>query len=923
MRTPTTSQQAILNGSTQSDWVRVKVKDAGGTFRDLTTYPGFNAVKAVHWREKIEDPHMTASITLARELYKLSLSPFVAGSALNKGWGSSANQLLALNREIVIEVAIVAADKQPGTGDWWTVFYGKIDTLDAASGYDIEITARDLAGRMAQQFIKTEKVWAYFDDGGDPIGLKIWEPGMVVAAGLCILPASRGDDDSGKDKVLFCSQAGTTGSTEPTWTTGANQVDGSAKWDYFAPPVTTGYDVQTIIQKIAWDNAAAGDDLFSLSTPVSPGWAITQFLQSRSFVLEACRALSSQIGWDLRFLFGAATPSVSPTAPTWTLYQPVRSAPSVAFTFQPSDYGAPTKLALDIALIRNAWRVIYADKASLWPDGTPKRKVIEVSDSASIAKYGELWAEIVEDENSNIDSSTEATTLANAALSDCKEPTAEFSVPLMRAFPWAQLNDYYTFKADGVRSDSDLSLAVTAIDHSCQIGDDGKGRIHTKLDCRGLPTAGAKVHLDKTAHPNKETKQKNAGGSHKFTQFQAPKTGAVNYLDTIGGTKVQIVVPNDGKAALLEEYEIHVSTSPGFTPDSSTLVGLTKGRELPLTNLEPGTTYYGQSVPRWYNASRLIRGTPSKEKSFVAGRAKTGHIESGIALGDYPLNGGFETRFNAGSLPDHWSLYSGAYSTNVEVMEDGNGLSGKRYVRLKNGGIRSAIYPMLQEANESSRRGSIYRFHWWRKSGSGVTGGTTYSALIRLLNYQDSEVVILTVSSTIPADTKLSHWVREELFVRLREGDASARSLQLILSGGSTTANRQIDIDEVRCQYLGTAWIEIGDTTYFTENYEAVPGFTNSWVNDVGTCAFRKDQFGIVHLKGSMKNGTVGAAAFTLPVGFRPKSQKRWAAATGFGGMAELQVNTNGTVISASGSNSWVSLDGIYFLPTDVANTLT
>lgn len=51
------------------------------------------------------------------------------------------------------------------------------------------------------------------------------------------------------------------------------------------------------------------------------------------------------------------------------------------------------------------------------------------------------------------------------------------------------------------------------------------------------------------------------------------------------------------------------------------------------------------------------------------------------------------------------------------------------------------------------------------------------------------------------------------------------------------------------------------------------PAFQNSWVNFGGiyaTLAFRKDPFGKVKLRGTIKGGVNGTAVFTLPVGYRP-----------------------------------------------------
>ncbi len=921
MRTITAAQSAVLDAEGQANFARLSVKDLDGNWRDLTTYPGFNAVKQLSWKANINDPHMTFDAVLAREVYQLSLSPFMEDSALNRGFDPDEvyEPLLALNREAKIEVAVVPMDTEPESGDWMTVFHGRIDELDAARGKDISISGRDLGGRLAQQYIKTERVYAFAADGA-MVSLRIWQPEMVistVAPNDYVLPYSRGADDTGYNRFFQATVNGIAGTTEPDWST-STVTDGTGEWGITGAPTLSGFPLEEVIQKILDDNVLSGDVPITLYTPTSPLWDVTEFMQQRGFTLDAIRALASQIGWDIRYKWRAAASEFQ-----LTLYEPDRTSPSVDRTFSPAEYGEPSKMALNIAQIRNSVRIIYKDSADRHPDGTAKRKEVTATDSISIDAYGELWSEIQEDENGNIDTEAEADRLAEAFISDCARPTAEVAIPLMRGFPWVELNDYYTFEADDVHSSESMSLAVTGWTQDFQ-----DGELTTRLELRGLPTAGHQVHIDKEHHPSKPPKNT----PHRLVHFDAPTTANPVINAIVGGVRVFMDAPDKNNGSLQAEYEVHIVTSPGDTLDDTTLVAITQGNEAEVADLTPGQDYYVRTVPRYFNAGQLVRGQPSKAHSFTAGRASSGHVKGGIAIGDYPLNGGFETRIDTGGLPDHWTLYSGAYSTNVQVMEDGNGVSGTRYVRLKSGGVRSAVYPMLQEANASSRRGSIYRFHWWRKSGSDVQASTTYSALIRLLDYQENEVTILTVSSTIPADNKLGQWVREELFVRLKEGDASARSLQLILSGGSTTTNRHIDIDEVRCQYLGTAWYEVGDTTYYTENYEAIPAFGTGW-SSYGSgnedCAFRKDHTGRVWLKGlaTSADDTLGTGNLicTLPAGFRP-AELIHIATCADNRYATLEINTSGQVyISAADSATWhnfVSID-CNFMTTAVSSTTT
>lgn len=93
------------------------------------------------------------------------------------------------------------------------------------------------------------------------------------------------------------------------------------------------------------------------------------------------------------------------------------------------------------------------------------------------------------------------------------------------------------------------------------------------------------------------------------------------------------------------------------------------------------------------------------------------------------------------------------------------------------------------------------------------------------------------------------------------------------------------------------------------------PTLLNSWVNNGSGWAaagYYKDAFGFVHLKGLVKSGTVGAAIFTLPSGYRPAENETFAVQsnTAFG---YCNVGSDGNVGASGGSNVNFSLSGIVF----------
>lgn len=94
-------------------------------------------------------------------------------------------------------------------------------------------------------------------------------------------------------------------------------------------------------------------------------------------------------------------------------------------------------------------------------------------------------------------------------------------------------------------------------------------------------------------------------------------------------------------------------------------------------------------------------------------------------------------------------------------------------------------------------------------------------------------------------------------------------------------------------------------------------GFANSWVNygtgTFGDVEYRKHTNGMVQLRGVMKSGTIGAAAFTLPSGYRPAAVNNVQAVASNGAFGRVSITSAGVVDPTDGSNVWFSLDGVEF----------
>ena len=105
---------------------------------------------------------------------------------------------------------------------------------------------------------------------------------------------------------------------------------------------------------------------------------------------------------------------------------------------------------------------------------------------------------------------------------------------------------------------------------------------------------------------------------------------------------------------------------------------------------------------------------------------------------------------------------------------------------------------------------------------------------------------------------------------------------------------------------------------YSTSPNPAPPGPPNYYNSNAV-----RTEAGIIVLRGLVRSGTVGSVMFTLPQGMRPSGQLSFLCpdTNGTGG-SYIRVATNGNVYwdgSISGSNGWVSLDGVKFPAADVA----
>lgn len=115
----------------------------------------------------------------------------------------------------------------------------------------------------------------------------------------------------------------------------------------------------------------------------------------------------------------------------------------------------------------------------------------------------------------------------------------------------------------------------------------------------------------------------------------------------------------------------------------------------------------------------------------------------------------------------------------------------------------------------------------------------------------------------------------------------------------------------------------VWDAVYYGIDWRN-PTFQNGWTNygaGYANVQYGQDPYGVVHIRGIAKSGTLGSTIFTLPVGWRPEAAAagpaQFPSATGVG-PANITISNTGAVVapSTAGSNALLPLGGINY-PAD------
>jgi hypothetical protein len=615
----------------------------------------------------------------------------------------------------------------------------------------------------------------------------------------------------------------------------------------------SGVAVETILQSILTDNGTG----VTLYVPTPTGVVFSAFPVPPSPVLTALRNVALKIGWDVRYRWDGNTGTFR-----LTLFRPPRTSTTSLWTFHHSRVKAVTRLSQSVHDVRNVVRLHYYNRASPDAASVATPAYVESTDAASIATYGRCYMQLAESENSPIDSPTEAQRMADAARDDLKAPLLDFGVDLH--FHYAvQLGDVVTFEPseDDNFFTSAQTLAVVSAAHSI----DAKGHT-TSLTLGGKPVGPVDQWFRRESRVNRSAMPP--------TLAPSPVTGLAA-TSTAGGAVVTFTA--SAVPPLAVEFELHMSTTSGFSTTSSTFVALASSTSFTRNGLTPGTTYYVKVVARDAVGNRAV----SSEVSVVPRYVEPRSLQPRVTYAVLPLNSDFEAENGSGG-PDAWTISE--WGTGVTTTTDTFTGSRALAVSSNNGyALSSAI------AVRPSTRYIVEMF----------TKSTNSRAAVVEVVWLDADLA--TVSTTNLSIGSLGTSSSYAQKFKFATAPSNARFAQVKLSGATGTAGI-VYYDSI-----------VFDRADFQDEAPTTPfPLLNSWNPD--NFRYWKGNDGCVNIEGKATSGTDGTTVYVLPSGYRPPVNRAFVTMTDVAS-ARIEITTTGSINVVSGKTgaTWVAFDGIRF----------
>lgn len=853
--------EALKERSTR---MRVQIDRTGaGAWVDLSSYQSLDWIDSVEYEDNGDQPVGEATVRLRREWHDLSLSPLMAQSKLNAG-----GTLVWPKRQIKIEVAVMPEGISAGASDWMEVFRGRIDKIDWQRT-PIELRCRDKGGDLQDGWVETQAV--YGTAGGRALESVIqdiltdastngWIPAAVTlysATGTAGTPFAPADSPGflvleykqGREPVMDAVQklARLIGwECRYRWNTDtaafqlvlyepARAVRARGTITVAGAPVAAETFAINGIPYTA-RAAGAGADEFNIgATTATTATNIAAMLNAGTGAagLNAWVVGSTVIvEWQAAGVAGdAITFTEAMTNVTMdgagTLGGTRAGADAVVnHTFGPSGYYDVEQLSMDVSDVRNAFSGTFTTPAG-------EHTTVTRRNNDSITKYNRRPFLLTEDAASQIDTVSEMIDLLDAADNDLSEPD-EVQAVLVPFFPWGEAGDYYTFSANGRHYDTNQSLAAVSLRHVLT-----PDQARTLIAARGKPSLGPTRWLEAEGRPG-------VGPPPDIYADEAAQNPAAT-----AGVGTVIVVYDDPRTQTppIEDWaytECHVSTSSGFTPDSTTLVARGRVTRFEIGDLVPGTTYY---VKLKIIDDRGNVAATSTQVSVATERVGPYH-ENRDGQQDQLLRNNDLNIWTKGStiVPDAWSMVTGTWNTDI-VRGTTDPATGNYHIDFSvvSGGmqpvIESAFIPIAGGTADTAEilQAAILAKH---------SGGSANSRVGLDVRFYDASLAFL--SAVTQQFTPTSAYVTYQ--TPAMTAPTTARFCKVRLTGtysAGVTYTLRIDrASLLRAYAFGHAGYNAGPNNPFSTT-DAVLEFNDAFTDDIGVTyiagALDKDQIEVIY----------------------------------------------------------------------------
>lgn len=639
-----------------------------------------------------------------------------------------------------------------------------------------------------------------------------------------------------------------------------------------------GTALESVIQSLLNNNGLSSITLY---TPVSPAWNLSTFTQRRAPLGQAIADLVSQIGWECRYKWDNAT-----SAWRYTLYEPPRSKTTADWTLTADQYRAVQSFAQSMDDVRTRWSVAYADINDLDATGKPKRKTATATNTALEEELGSAslpyvkWAHIsttVNKASLNVDTTAEAQRLADTALEDTGYVPTTATIGLDLAWHF-DVGDLIELTANDITHDTDIALAVTDVRHLLN-----EDKATTTVTLRGNPGMS---HLKWARFDWRE-------GMYPapFTAPLAPQN--LTSTPTVNG--VALSFQRNAYGPPPAQFELHVSTSSGFTPDlgeeSATFVKASDSTRFDVNTLAPGATYYAKVVPRDMFGTH---GTASAQATVAPRYVEPRLLVPRVSYGTLPRNGDLEAHSDAAQPPDGFTMPTGTWGTGAAVTSDS--FSGTRAIIMQAGLAEIDAEPFTCREGEALVVSAAYK--------SSTVSGTIGTLRVDFVNES-----LTLISSTSIALSGVSSYVTIKQLIRV---PASTRYCRLaVVRTALETGTLTFDGLEVLRTPAFSQWSAF-DPAGEAGTYNV---FLNDWA-DNGGAAYRMDDLGNVQLRGSIIAPTPAPPASGAVVRLSRAPTVEWGRriVTSTGAVALVTIDTDGYLrVSSITAGATLHVDGIEY----------